>query len=69
MGDAVEDILNVFEPLPWKRIKLAKNALINYFSEYTTTEALSRGFGVVSRLHNVKFAIGSINLAKDCIER
>ncbi|MBQ7216115.1 MAG: VWA domain-containing protein [Synergistaceae bacterium] len=57
----------VFEPLPWKRVKLVKNALINYFSEYTTTEALSRDSGVVSRLHSVKAAIDSINLAKDCI--
>ena len=57
----------LFEPLPWKRVKLAKNALINYFSEYTTTEALSRDSGVVSRLHSVKVAIDSINLAKDCI--
>ena len=57
----------IFEPLPWKRLKLAKNALINYFSDYTTTEALSIDSRVVSRLHSVKVAIDRINLAKDCI--
>ena len=57
----------VFEPLPWKRLKLAKTALINYFSDYTTTEALSRDASVVSRLHKIRVAIDSITLAKDCI--
>ena len=45
-----------------RRKKQAKNALINYFADYTTTEAISRDAEVAARMQNLKYWMDGIDM-------
>ena len=45
-----------------RRKKQAKNALINYFADYTTTEAIARDAEVATRMQNLKYWMDGIDM-------